>query len=55
MKNNEDKDENTPVPPYQEIREYIKNHKNTIKLVDEFKKTSVIYFSFIDSDTINFN
>lgn len=46
--------------PYQELREYVKNHNKTQELVKAFKdqdkeKNDIIYFSFIDADTISFN
>ncbi|XP_045081365.1 uncharacterized protein LOC121574682 [Coregonus clupeaformis] len=43
--------------PYTDIREYLKNHAETEKLVKELRKddTDVIYFSFIDADTVSFN
>lgn len=45
-----------PSPPYQYIREYIKNHKNTKELIQSLRTDdTVIYFSSIDSDTKHFN
>jgi len=44
--------------PYQELREYAKNHNKTKKLIQEFREKSPnanIYLSLIDSDTISFN
>lgn len=44
-------------PPYQKIREYIKNHAETKKLVRQLRrkdKDCLIYFSFIDANTKNF-
>lgn len=44
--------------PYQALREYVKNHPSTTSLVQKLKTqspSSDIYFSFIDSDTANFN
>jgi arsenate reductase-like glutaredoxin family protein len=49
-------EEYKPSPPYQYIREYIKDHQNTKELVTSLKTDdSVIYFSSIDSDTKRFN
>ncbi|KAF2075750.1 hypothetical protein CYY_002932 [Polysphondylium violaceum] len=44
-------------PPFQEIREFLKNHQSTKNLVKQFRKiqNSQIYLTLIDSDTINFN
>ncbi|MGV2433225.1 MAG UNVERIFIED_CONTAM: hypothetical protein LVQ98_08265 [Rickettsiaceae bacterium] len=53
-----EKTEKTVPIPYQELREYAKNHPNTKKLVGEFRKASPkapIYLSLIDSDTVDFN
>lgn len=45
-----------PSPPYQQIREYVKNHENTKELVHTLRTDgSIIYFSSIDSDTKSFN
>ncbi|XP_027014137.1 uncharacterized protein LOC113650177 [Tachysurus fulvidraco] len=44
--------------PYQDIREYLKNHDETKKLVKELRDKDpncLVYFSFVDSDTVNFN
>ncbi|KAF5894317.1 gypsy retrotransposon integrase 1-like protein, partial [Clarias magur] len=45
-------------PPYQEIREYLKNHSDTVELVKWLRggdQTCLVYFSFVDSDTFKFN
>ncbi|KAK2892405.1 hypothetical protein Q8A67_012393 [Cirrhinus molitorella] len=45
-------------PPYQDIREHLKNHPTTTKLVDELRgndQRCLMYFSFVDSDTFGFN
>ncbi|XP_073680238.1 uncharacterized protein [Garra rufa] len=44
-------------PPYQDIREYLKNNAATTKLVEELrgKERCLVYFSFVDSDTFEFN
>ncbi|KAL1276648.1 hypothetical protein QQF64_036271 [Cirrhinus molitorella] len=45
-------------PPYQDIREHLKNHPTTTNLVEELRgkdQRSLIYFSFVDSDTVDFN
>lgn len=46
-----------PSPPYQYIREHLKNHENTKELVQTLRADNgeVLYFSSIDSDTMNFN
>jgi hypothetical protein len=45
-----------PSPPYQQIREYVKNHENTKELVRTLRTDgSIMYFSSIDSDTKSFN
>ena len=44
--------------PYQALREYVKSHQKTQALVQKFRQKSPnsdIYFSFIDSDTVDFN
>lgn len=43
--------------PYQDIREYLKSHPATTNLVRELRGNdrSLVYFSFIDSDTFSFN
>lgn len=44
--------------PYQDIREHLKNHPATIELVKQFREEDpkcLIYFSFVDSDTVKFN
>lgn len=44
--------------PYQDIREYLKNHTATRELADDFRRADPhcrVYFSFIDSDTVKFN
>lgn len=44
--------------PYQQLREYLKNHENTKKLVQEFRRENAeanIYISLIDADTVDFN
>lgn len=44
--------------PYQILREYGKSHENTKSLVKDFREedgTAIIYFSFVDCDTVNFN
>lgn len=46
------------VIPYQDIREYLKNNDATKELVEELRGKDphcLVYFSFIDSDTVNFN
>lgn len=52
-------EEHTINVPYQQLREYLKNHDNTKKLVQEFrrddKEKSNIYISLIDADTVDFN
>ncbi|KAK9976491.1 hypothetical protein ABG768_021696 [Culter alburnus] len=45
-------------PPYQHIRENLKNDGATTKLVEELRgndRSCLVYFSFVDSDTIRFN
>lgn len=45
-------------PPYQDIREHLKNNPATTKLVEELRgndQSCLVYFSFVDSDTLNFN
>lgn len=43
-------------PPYQKIREYLKNDEKTKKLVREIREDNcLVYFSFIDADTVSFN
>ncbi len=45
-------------PPYQDIREHLKNYAATKTLVRELRgndQSGLVYFSFIDSDTIWFN
>ncbi|KAK7149136.1 hypothetical protein R3I94_008673 [Phoxinus phoxinus] len=45
-------------PPYQRIRERLKDDAATTKLVEEFRgrdPSCLVYFSFVDSDTIRFN
>ncbi|XP_024261896.1 uncharacterized protein LOC112237514 isoform X3 [Oncorhynchus tshawytscha] len=44
--------------PYTDIREYLKDHEETKQLVRELRgedPDALIYFSFIDADTVNFN
>lgn len=42
--------------PYQQLREYAKNHLKTKKLVQKLKENNVdVYLHIIDSDVINFN
>ncbi len=44
--------------PYQELREYAKNHDKTKKLVKDFREEDSkanIYLSIVDSDTVDFN
>ncbi|KAG7320696.1 hypothetical protein KOW79_015111 [Hemibagrus wyckioides] len=44
--------------PYQDIREYLKNNDATKELVEELRGKDphcLLYFSFVDSDTVNFN
>jgi hypothetical protein len=53
----ESNERDIPVP-YQEIRERLKNHSHTKKLIQEFREehsTLPLYLSFIDSDTLDFN
>ncbi|XP_051746455.1 uncharacterized protein LOC127510643 [Ctenopharyngodon idella] len=45
-------------PPYQHIREHLKDDGATKTLVEELKgddRSCLVYFSFVDSDTIRFN
>ncbi|XDV26190.1 hypothetical protein PO909_029961, partial [Leuciscus waleckii] len=45
-------------PPYQSIRERLKDDAATTKLVEELRgkdRSCLVYFSFVDSDTISFN
>ncbi|XP_067293039.1 uncharacterized protein [Pseudorasbora parva] len=45
-------------PPFQNIREHLKNSASTQKLVEELRgndQSCLVYFSFVDSDTIRFN
>lgn len=45
-------------PPYQSIRERLKDDAATAKLVEELRgkdRSCLVYFSFVDSDTIHFN
>ncbi|KAL0194982.1 hypothetical protein M9458_008554, partial [Cirrhinus mrigala] len=45
-------------PPFQDIREHLKNNPATRNLVEALRGNdprSLIYFSFVDSDTIEFN
>jgi hypothetical protein len=45
-----------PSVPYQQIREYVKDHPNTQELVQALRKDGdSVYFSSIDSDTKDFN
>ena len=46
-----------PTPPYQYIREKIKNHDNSKILVQALRQygNALVYFSIIDSDTKSFN
>ncbi|KAK2892409.1 hypothetical protein Q8A67_012397 [Cirrhinus molitorella] len=42
----------------EDIREHLKNHPTTTNLVEELRgkdQRSLIYFSFVDSDTVDFN
>ena len=50
-------DEEGPTPPYQDIREKIKNHNNSKILLETLRKdgNALVYFSMIDSDTKSFN
>nr|XP_047146734.1 uncharacterized protein LOC124819299 [Hydra vulgaris] len=50
-------DDESPTPPYQYIREKIKNHDNSKNLVKALKQdgNALVYFSIIDSDTKSFN
>nr|XP_023693132.1 uncharacterized protein LOC111856981 [Paramormyrops kingsleyae]XP_023693133.1 uncharacterized protein LOC111856981 [Paramormyrops kingsleyae] len=44
--------------PYQDIREHLKNHRDTEDLVKQLRGKDprcLIYFSFVDSDTVKFN
>ncbi|XP_071258019.1 uncharacterized protein [Salvelinus alpinus] len=44
--------------PYTDIREYLKDHEETKELVRELRgqdTDALIYFSFIDADTVDFN
>lgn len=42
--------------PYQELREYAKNHLKTKKLVQQLKEKNVnVYLHIIDSDVVDFN
>lgn len=50
--------DNLDCVPYQDIREYLKNNAATKKLVEELREKDpncLVYFSFVDSDTVNFN
>ncbi|KAK2827761.1 hypothetical protein Q7C36_018687 [Tachysurus vachellii] len=50
--------DNPDCVPYQDIREYLKNNDATKKLVEELREKDpncLVYFSFVDSDTVNFN
>jgi hypothetical protein len=50
--------ESSVAVPYQELREYAKNHTKAKTLIKEFREKSPnadIYLSLIDSDTISFN
>jgi hypothetical protein len=40
--------------PYQQLREYAKNHHNTTQLIDKYKDNDV-YLSIVDDDTVSFN
>lgn len=45
-------------PPYQSIREHLKDDAATTKLVEELREKDphcLVYFSFVDSNTIKFN
>lgn len=56
IKHNEDK--MRPSPPYQHIRETVKNHpfnNDVIQKLKEQSPNSIIYVSFVDGDTKDFN
>lgn len=53
-----EENENNVLVPYQQLRERVKNHEYTKNFVNSLRQVSLgfnIYFSFVDSDTINFN
>ena len=44
--------------PYSRIREHLKNHEETKRLVRELRgkdEECIVYFSFVDADTVSFN
>lgn len=49
---------NATMTPYQDIREHLKKDAATTKLVEELRggdPACLVYFSFVDSDTVRFN